>query len=496
MTMTAVRGAAIAIALAGAVDPAFTVVRPARPEIGLVTDARLPDPDLTGRVISALESRFTVVPGVPMGAAGVVSIGFQLPPARALDAAPGFAVLPEPRAPFVAIADLHAPRAAMLESRVPVRVQLNTWASRGRRLEVALEGRGLVIDRVTREVAADETTETVDLAFLPESAGIEDLRVVARVDDAREAAEAALAIDVRAGQWPVLSVDGRPSWMATFVRRALEADPRFHVTSRVVTSRGAASSTGTAPASLRSSASLEPFHVAIVGAPEDLGEAEVATLEAFMRDRGGAVVLLLDQPSSNRPFQRLAGVGGWREVATADPAGHPLASEWLLPADLPLWIEPVAGTTASTADAPAPIWTTAIGRGRLVVSGALDAWRYRDREAATFDRFWGSMVAEAASGARQTPAPAPTPAGTASSNQRVPTYAPDQRPLIRTWAAAQGGVAEPESRLAELVEAMVRTIQPPDQPQTVYPMRSVWWMAPFALALGAEWWHRRRHGRR
>jgi hypothetical protein len=27
-------------------------------------------------------------------------------------------------------------------------------------------------------------------------------------------------------------------------------------------------------------------------------------------------------------------------------------------------------------------------------------------------------------------------------------------------------------------------------------MRSVWWLAPFALALGGEWWSRRRHGLR
>jgi hypothetical protein len=42
------------------------------------------------------------------------------------------------------------------------------------------------------------------------------------------------------------------------------------------------------------------------------------------------------------------------------------------------------------------IWRSAVGVGRLVVSGALDAWRFRDRAASGFDRFWQTLIAETA----------------------------------------------------------------------------------------------------
>jgi hypothetical protein len=36
------------------------------------------------------------------------------------------------------------------------------------------------------------------------------------------------------------------------------------------------------------------------------------------------------------------------------------------------------------------------GSGRIVISTAMDAWRYRDDDGGTFDRFWRSVVAEGA----------------------------------------------------------------------------------------------------
>jgi hypothetical protein len=42
------------------------------------------------------------------------------------------------------------------------------------------------------------------------------------------------------------------------------------------------------------------------------------------------------------------------------------------------------------------IWQVPIGAGRLIVSGALDAWRYRDPSLSAFDLFWRTAVADAA----------------------------------------------------------------------------------------------------
>ena len=53
----------------------------------------------------------------------------------------------------------------------------------------------------------------------------------------RESAVADKVLDVHARTWQVLAFDGRTSYAATFVRRALETDPRFNVTTLVVTSR-------------------------------------------------------------------------------------------------------------------------------------------------------------------------------------------------------------------------------------------------------------------
>jgi hypothetical protein len=45
------------------------------------------------------------------------------------------------------------------------------------------------------------------------------------------------------------------------------------------------------------------------------------------------------------------------------------------------------------------IWSSAVGAGRLIVSGALDAWRFRDPTVSGFDRFWRTLLAEAADAA-------------------------------------------------------------------------------------------------
>jgi hypothetical protein len=72
----------------------------------------------------------------------------------------------------------------------------------------------------------------------------------------------------------------------------------------------------------------------------------------------------------------------------------------------------------------------------------------------------------------------------------------DERALLEAWASSRSGQVLPESRLAELVASMDRALAPPPQPVRWFPMRSPWWIVPFALALGAEWWLRRRRGQR
>ena len=139
----------------------------------------------------------------------------------------------------------------------------------------------------------------------------------------------------------------------------------------------------------------------------------------------------------------------------------------------------------------------AVGRGRLIMSGALDAWRYRDRDTDAFDRFWRSAISGAA---QATPPSSVQPASPAAATTtgadagRRPT--PDDRALIKDWTSSHHGEAIPESKLATLVPALDLVIAPASERRPWHPMRSAWWIVPFALAAGGEWWLRRRRGQR
>ena len=54
----------------------------------------------------------------------------------------------------------------------------------------------------------------------------------------------------------------------------------------------------------------------------------------------------------------------------------------------------VAGTTIAGIGKEAVVVSTALGHGRIVVSGAIDAWRYRT-EGDRFSSFWRALVADA-----------------------------------------------------------------------------------------------------
>ena len=521
------RVVAIAVAIAGSVDPVLTVVDRQRPEVAITSDDRLPDPSLVDRVSATLESRFTIVRGPTIGAAAIVHVGNRLPDPAMRHVTPAFVVAPEPRSPWIEIESVEAPARAHLHSRVPITVQVRSAAARGRTIVVTLESGGVAIDRVTREIAVDDDLQTVPLTLTPAAtAGTVPLIVRAKIEGQADGARADLGIEIRDRRWAVLAFDRRPSWMATFVRRALETDPRFVVTSRVVASRGASVEAGRPPASLSEMPSLALFDAVLVGAPAELTDADVTGLESFMRQRGGAVLLLPDEPAERRPYQRLLAPATWRFVERAEPIGDPRASAFFAP-------DP---------DRPDVIWRTAVGAGRLIVSTALDAWRFRDADSGAFDRFWTLLVADAADGTpppleivpdRLVLAPGETttarihagagkPVDTvrvrpsvASGPERitatrdgaraeatvivVPDARPasgDERSLVDVWATSQSGQRLAESSLDALGPALERALTPSPQSVQWFPMRSPWWIAPFTLALGAEWWLRRRHGLR
>jgi len=597
MTARLLRAVALAIVVAALVDPAITRQRPVAPAIALHVAADAGD--LAAAVRDALADDYAVARAPVTGASAQVVVGEAEPPRAA---PPGFVVLPEGAAGRPAIVSLRAPRRASLRGRVPVQALLRPGDA-GPDSVVELWVDGLLADRrplaeLTRD--ADRRASVV-LSFAPVAE--RPHRVAVTLEDAR--AETLVSVDDV--PWRVLVYDPRPSWSSTFVRRALESDPRFAVAARIDTSPRSMAVSG-APPSLVDGAALDELDAIVVGAPEQLDDATVATLRGFLRERGGAVVALIDETPG--AVARLSGAAGWSERLSPAPvrllgsAGESLlqASEVALPAALPAGARLLAGlATATDLDptdaaglAPASggdgssgleavVWQRPVGRGVLVVSGALDAWRYRASDAG-FDDFWRRVIADAAAAAppplalsidrrvarpgesltvevtlRDLAAPAgataaatttaggeerttrvdarlegdgsnapvrlwPALPGTLRGRLPLPAaegryrlvveaggevasadllVARDAAPppgetaaLLEAWATAHGGALIPASRLDELRSALAAAVTPELVPVETRPMRSGWWILPFVLALGGEWWLRRGRGER
>lgn len=271
------------------------------------------------------------------------------------------------------------------------RIELSGQGVEGTRTEVRIMDGGGVVGAGTHQWSA-ALNATIDLAWWPISLGPSALRIEAMpVDDETTIVDNHLdvGITISGARTPVMVFDARPSWISTFVRRALEDDARFTVGYR---SRAApALSAGTANGRM-DAASLDGLPLVIVGGPEALTSEEVALLDRYVRVRGGTLVLLPDQRVSG-PSSRLFS-GEWREhlTANAEAIGPLRATEILRTAESAV----TASVIARSAQSPA-IVSTPTGEGRIVVSGAMDAWRYRHLDAGAFDRFWRSMAAQGAS---------------------------------------------------------------------------------------------------
>jgi hypothetical protein len=569
----ALRGIAITIAILAAIDPSVTSMRPAKPIVAVVA-AQPSDSSLANRVAGSLGKQFTVVRAPFPDANAMVIAGDHLPTNVAAIGHPVFAVLDDRTRASVSAESIDGPANAPLSSRVRVPATLHVTGARGRTLDVSLRANEMVVDHVTRAVRSDDERVSVPLTFVPTSPGTASLRVHASLGGA-DSAVADLGVDVRDRRWAVLVYDPRPSWMSTFVRRALERDPRLVVTSRVVTSRNVSTDVGQPPARLDELVSLGAFDAMVIGAPEALADRDVAGVDAFLRRRGGSVVLLLDRRAAG-PYERLVGATTWASDSTGKAESIIAASDSMKAAEL-VWPTTLPGATdvvASTRGAAAHpiVWSSHVGAGRVIVSGALDAWRYRDPSVSSFDTFWQNVVADAAAASplpvavtasRTVAAPgervgvtavvrdaALSPArpmrasavatvggdlpeaplrmwpgdrvGTFRGVARAPAIAGVYRfavaangargdatliverdatrpsrgmpDLVRAWVASRGGTAILASDLASLAPRLSGAIHKTDRRMTWHPMRSAWWILPFALALSLEWWLRRRRG--
>lgn len=392
MLRRALRGTAVSIAVAAVVDPAITISRRTKPEIVVQVSDTARDATVANRVARTLGKQYTVVREPLAGAAATVLVGDQLPHGEI--GIPVIAVVPDTTEPRVSIERLDVPMTASADSRIPVGALVRMSHIGGRTVNVTLTVNGAAVDHATTTATTPNETARVPLTFIPTASGATPIRVTASLDDDSPVATADAAVDVRERKWPVLFYDPRPSWMSTFVRRAIERDTRFVVTSRIVTSKNVSSEAGRPPTRLDDVSAISRYDAIVVGAPDALSSRDVAGLDVFLRRRGGGVMLLLDQRKPG-PYDQLTDVTRWGTntgnaivpIGATSADSSVRASELTWPTMLPAGARSIAGGGHPV------IWQSPVGAGRLVVSGALDAWRFRD---SSFDRFWQSLLAETA----------------------------------------------------------------------------------------------------
>lgn len=403
--MTGLRLAAIAIAILAVADPGVTSSRSSRPLVSVVTTSP-GNAALGDAVVAELGRRFTAVRGPIDGAAGTVLVGRRLPDEGSAWRGPVVAIKPASAERPIRIVAIDVPDGSPVNVRVPVIVRAQVNAVRGRRVQFQLRADGAVVETQDTALLVDSAEVNIAFTYLPVAPGMVRLETLIGIDGSAPVDSASTVTEIRDQRFDVLFFDLQASWASTFVRRAVEADPRFTVTHRVRTSRGVSSTSGSAPANLRDAASLADVSTIVVGSPDQLTEADAGTLSAFMRGRGGRVVLLMDGRIASA-FTRLTGVERWRSTrlaaatALADSSRHGAlrAQELAWPAQAPVGWTVHSANVAADSSLRAVVWSIPVGAGRLLVSGALDAWHYRDADASAFDTFWPNVIAELGAGA-------------------------------------------------------------------------------------------------
>ncbi|HEX6163637.1 MAG TPA: hypothetical protein VFZ31_09740 [Vicinamibacterales bacterium] len=565
---TALRTIAIIIAVTAAIDPAFArIVAEPRPLVVVQAVSAASD-QLPPRARGAFPGRALIARHVKNG---------RLPCANDEDCvviADGTVELDWDQR-FRPVSLIKAP----IDGEPNVRIQ-SASISRGHRAaagsaRVRMQGRGVagkrtdvrvidgqaVVGTATHEWSKSDTA-LVDVPWWPIDAGARALRIEAAPIDGeitRADNHVDIGASVAAARVRVLVFDARPSWQSTFVRRALEDDPRFVVaySGRIAPSVAAATPSGRLDA-----ATLDRTPIVIAGGIEALTDSDVSLLDRYVRRRGGTLILLPEKRPSG-PSARLFD-GAWAEQLHVSPqAIGPLRASELLRVTNPS----PASTVVAASDAAPVIVSRPSGTGRIVIAGAMDAWRYRDGNGG-FDRFWRSLAAEGAAageGLIITFADDVIERGSRtritvvdrriepmmSSEARVSQRCGDAlAQSVRVWpggsigeyigevaatdhgactieatvgdrhAAASFAVVDRAARgiddtLAKLERrvrasggvvanaggeaSVARTLA--DQSLmsrnvTAHPMRSPWWIVPFAACLSIEWWLRRQAGLR
>jgi hypothetical protein len=383
---------ALAIAVAAAIDPQFSRPVPAALRVGIRLATAMPSPpaerwiaDLVDRLpVGTVVARELATPDASwcVGLDACVAVADGLVAIGGRPERPVHVVRVAPPEEPVVIAGLTAPGLA-LEMR-DARLDL-AGGRAGETLEIVLDDRGVEVGRVSHRRSA-APVDQVSVPWWPrdDRTGRLDVRI--------GTAAAAIHAETSEVALEVLVWEMRPSWTGTFVRRALEADRRLVVraASQVAPAHVARRGITGAPGD----ADLERARAVVVTGVGALAPEQAARLERHARG-GGSLVVALDEPPTGAAAQLMPGpVTARRRALEPVGLGHGLRAAESIDFAAAEGDAVLAARDGAPPGHGAVVVERRTGRGRIVVSGALDAWRWRD--GASFDSFWRDLVVRAA----------------------------------------------------------------------------------------------------
>ena len=394
------RTVAFAIAIAALIDPPLTLSGRGRSRLAIVTEDPAVDASRSVRqtLADTLRAEFDVVPGADASADAAVVIGSDYPDAPPSERQRVFTVTMPPAdgEANVRIAAVRTPRDVAQGTLIHLEVDVEASNVSGQTtaLTVRVGAARVDVAHATRTWTAARERWRAALDVTPLDVPPWRLRVdLTTASGERVLSDNAADALVNAAEpFQVVIYEPRLSWAGTFVRRTVERDPRFGVTTVAYPSRGS-----------RAPSLTDRTRVVVVGGLDRLTAEDAGMLSRFMHDRGGAVVLLPDSRVDLQAVSRWLPAPAVSEVLLEQPArltvDPPLAS---IQATELLTFErgPAMRVLASTGSDVPVIAVAPSGAGQLVLSGALDAWRFRANDHDAFDRFWQTTIASVASSVR------------------------------------------------------------------------------------------------
>jgi hypothetical protein len=415
----ALRAIAVAIAVLAVLDPRLTIEGRTRPRVSVIVQSGssmvLPAVDGTSSRRAAattlrdalrrdLSDAYELVDGIDSSASAAIVIGDRYPDTPLPESLRAWTItVGGELTPNVRIVSVDAPASVPIATAVRIRPTFEATGVRRTRTAVTVRTGGVYVGRAMHQWLANRESWTPILDVVPVGEPPFAFEVTAEpLPSERTTADNRTIVHVdRSAPIRVMTLEARPSWASAFVRRALEGDPRFVVSGVSRASPRDVVRTGRGEWPLPT---LDSADVVLVGGLELLTDEDVDTLRRFAELRGGAVVLLPDRMPRASVLRLIPANVSLHEVLLERPSvlessvALRLDASELLEADrLPPNADVIATSTASHR---AVVWSAGRGDGRVLFSGAMDAWRSRADEGADFDRFWRRVVAGLGSAAR------------------------------------------------------------------------------------------------